>query len=145
MIIMSVDYGDVRTGIAVCDKLQILASPVCVITEKDREKLVEKIAELVVERKVERICVGLPQNMDGSYGFRSDACRELGEMLKEKTGLQVDFQNEPSSLCVFKHPYTTVSAHNLLNSADVRGKKRKAVIDAVSAVLILEDYMKTIK
>lgn len=84
MIIMSVDYGDVRTGIAVCDKLQILASPVCVITEKDREKLVEKIADLVVERKVERICVGLPQNMDGSYGFRSDACRELGEMLKEK-------------------------------------------------------------
>lgn len=136
MIIMSVDYGDVRTGIAVCDKLQILASPVCVITEKDREKLVEKIAELVIERKVERICVGLPQNMDGSYGFRSDACRELGKLLEEKTGLQVDFQNER---------LTTVSAHNLLNSADVRGKKRKTVIDAVSAVLILEDYMKTIK
>ena len=136
MIIMSVDYGDVRTGIAVCDKLQILASPVCVITEKDREKLVEKIAELVIERKVERICVGLPQNMDGSYGFRSDACRELGKLLEEKTGLQVDFQNER---------LTTVSAHNLLNSADVHGKKRKAVIDAVSAVLILEDYMKTIK
>lgn len=136
MIIMSVDYGDVRTGIAVCDKLQILASPVCVITEKDREKLVEKIAELVIERKVERICVGLPQNMDGSYGFRSDACRELGKLLEGKTGLHVDFQNER---------LTTVSAHNLLNSADVRGKKRKAVIDAVSAVLILEDYMKTIK
>ena len=66
MIIMSVDYGDVRTGIAVCDKLQILASPVCVIAEKDREKLVQKIANLVVERKVERICVGLPHNMDGS-------------------------------------------------------------------------------
>ena len=82
MIIMSVDYGDVRTGIAVCDKLQILASPVCVINEKDREKLVDKIAELVIEYKVDRICVGLPQNMDGSYGFRSDVCRELGEMLK---------------------------------------------------------------
>ncbi len=136
MIIMSVDYGDVRTGIAVCDKLQILASPVCVITEKDREKLAEKIKELAVERKVERICVGLPQNMDGSYGFRSDACRELGKLLEEKTGLQVYFQNER---------LTTVSAHNLLNSADVRGKKRKAVIDAVSAVLILEDYMKTLK
>ncbi|MBR5544006.1 MAG: Holliday junction resolvase RuvX [Clostridia bacterium] len=136
MIIMSVDYGDVRTGIAVCDKLQILASPVGVIAEKDREKLVQKIADLVVERQVERICVGLPQNMDGSYGFRSDACRELGKMLQEKTGLQVDFQNER---------LTTVSAHTLLNSADVRGKKRKAVIDAVSAVLILEDYMKTIK
>lgn len=135
MIIMSVDYGDVRTGIAVCDKMQILASPVCVITEKDREKLADKITELAKEKKAERICVGLPQNMDGSYGFRSEACREFGELLKEKTGLPVFFQNER---------LTTVSAHNILNTADVRGKKRKAVVDAVSAVLILEDYMRTI-
>ncbi len=136
MIIMSVDYGEVRTGIAICDKMQILASPVCVITEKDREKLADKIKILAEERKVERICVGIPQNMDGSYGFRSDACREFGELLKEKTCLQVDFQNER---------LTTVSAHNILNTVDVRGKKRKAVVDAVSAVLILEDYMKTLK
>lgn len=132
---MSVDYGDVRTGIAVCDKMQILASPVCVITEKNRDVLVDKIAELAKERKAERICVGLPQNMDGSYGFRSDACRELGKMLEEKTGLTVAFQNER---------LTTVSAHNILNAVDVRGKKRKAVVDAVSAVLILEDYMRTV-
>lgn len=136
MIIMSVDFGDVRTGIAVCDKMQILASPVCVITEKDREKLADKIKDLAVERKVERICVGVPQNMDGSYGFRSDACREFGELLKEKTGIQVDFQNER---------LTTVSAHNILNTVDVRGKKRKAVVDAVSAVLILEDYINSLK
>lgn len=136
MIIMSVDYGDVRTGIAVCDKMQILASPVCVITEKDKEKLADKIKDLAVERKVERICVGVPQNMDGSYGFRSDACREFGALLNEKTGIQVDFQNER---------LTTVSAHNLLNTMDVRGKKRKAVVDAVSAVLILEDYMNSLK
>ena len=135
MIIMSVDFGDVRTGIAVCDKMQILASPVCVITEKDRERLADKIKDLAVERKVERICVGVPQNMDGSYGFRSDACRELGKMLEEKTGLTVAFQNER---------LTTVSAHNILNAVDVRGKKRKAVVDAVSAVLILEDYMRTV-
>lgn len=135
MIIMSVDYGDVRTGIAVCDKMQILASPVCVITEKNRDVLVERIAEIAKERKVERICVGLPQNMDGSYGFRSEACRELGKMLEEKTGLTVAFQNER---------LTTVSAHNILNAVDVRGKKRKAVVDAVSAVLILEDYMRTV-
>lgn len=80
MIIMSVDFGDVRTGIAVCDKMQILASPVCVITERDKEKLIEKIKEIAIERKVERFCVGVPQNMDGSYGFRSDACREFGEL-----------------------------------------------------------------
>lgn len=136
MIIMSVDYGDVRTGLAVCDKMQILASPVCVITERDREKLIEKIKEIAIERKVERFCVGVPQNMDGSYGFRSEDCREFGELLSEKTGIEVAFQNER---------LTTVSAHNILNTVDVRGKKRKAVVDAVSAVLILEDYMNSIK
>ena len=136
MIIMSVDYGDVRTGIAVCDRMQILASPVCVITEKDREKLADKIKDLAIERKVERICVGVPQNMEGSYGFRSDACKEFGALLNEKTGIQVDFQNER---------LTTVSAHNILNTMDVRGKKITAVVDAVSAVLILEDYMNSLK
>ena len=136
MIIMSVDYGDVRTGLAVCDKMQILASPVCVITEKDKEKLIEKIKDIAIERKVERFCVGVPQNMDGSYGFRSEACRECGELLSQKTGIPVAFQNER---------LTTVSAHNILNTVDVRGKKRKAVVDAVSAVLILEDYMNSIK
>ncbi len=136
MIIMSVDYGDVRTGIAVCDKMQILASPVCVINEKNRDLLIEKINDLAIERKVERFCVGVPQNMDGSYGFRSDACREFGTLLEEKTGIKTDFQNER---------LTTVSAHNILNDVNVRGKKRKAVVDAVSAVLILEDYMRKIK
>ncbi len=136
MIIMSVDYGDVRTGIAVCDKMQILASPVCVITEKDREKLAEKVKKIAIERKVERICVGVPQNMDGSYGFRSESCKEFGELLSQVTGLEVVYQNER---------LTTVSAHNILNTMDVRGKKRKAVVDAVSAVLILEDYMNSIK
>lgn len=135
MIIMSVDYGDVRTGIAVCDKLGILASPVCVITEKDRERLADKIAELAREKKAERFCLGLPKNMDGTYGFRCDACRELGALLEEKTGLSVHFQDER---------LTTVSAHNILNTADVRGKKEKAVVDAVSAVIILEDYLRTL-
>lgn len=135
MIIMSVDYGDARTGIAVCDKLQILASPVCVITEKDRERLADKISELAREKKAERLCLGLPKNMDSTYGFRCDACRELGNLLEEKTGLPVFFQDER---------LTTVSAHNILNTADVRGKKRKAVVDAVSAVIILEDYLKTL-
>ena len=132
---MIASIGDVRTGIAVCDKMQILASPVCVITEKDKEKLAEKIKEIAIERKVEQFCVGVPQNMDGSYGFRSEACREFGELLSENTGIPVAFQNER---------LTTVSAHNILNAVDVRGKKRKAVVDAVSAVLILEDYMRTV-
>ena len=111
MVIISVDYGDVRTGVAACDKLQLLASPVTVIKQKDPELLSE----------------------DGSEGFRAEACKEFAKLLSEKTGLSVDFQDER---------LTTVSAHNILNATDTRGKKRKAVVDAVSAVLILEDYLR---
>lgn len=135
MVIVSVDYGDVRTGIAACDKLGILASPVCVIAEKDREKLISKICEIAAEKKAERFCVGMPRNMDGTYGFRADACKEFGEALEEKSGIPVVFRDER---------LTTVSAHGILSANDVRGKKRKDIVDAVSAVLILEEYLKTL-
>lgn len=136
MIILSVDYGDVRTGIAVCDKFQMLASPVCVITEKDSERLSDRIAETVKEKNAEKIVLGLPKNMDGSEGFRAEACKEFAQLLKEKTGLEVVLQDER---------LTTVSAHNILNQTNTRGKKRKEVVDAVSAVLILEDYLNKIR
>ena len=70
--------------------------------------------------------------MDGSEGFRAEACREFGEKLAAQSGLEVAFYDER---------LTTVSAHLALNMTDTRGKKRKAVVDAVSAVMILEDYM----
>lgn len=135
MVIVSVDYGDVRTGIAACDKLGMLASPVCVIAEKDREKLISKICEIAAEKKAERFCVGMPRNMDGTYGFRADACKEFGEALEKKSGIPVVFCDER---------LTTVSAHGILSANDVRGKKRKDIVDAVSAVLILEEYLKTL-
>lgn len=132
MIILSVDYGDVRTGIAVCDKLQMLASPVCVISQRNSEKLAEEIAEIAKSKNAQRIVVGLPKNMDGSLGFRAQACTDFAEVLREKTQLEVCMQDER---------LTTVSAHNILNQTNTRGKKRKQTVDAVAAVLILEDYL----
>ncbi len=132
MIIMSVDYGDVRTGVAVCDKNEILASPVTVVTEKDADILVKKIFALATERNVQMFVVGLPKNMDGSEGFRAQACKDFALKLHTESGLPVDMYDER---------LTTVSAHNALNMTNTRGKKRKAVVDAVSAVMILDDYI----
>jgi putative Holliday junction resolvase len=129
---MSVDYGDVRTGLAVCDKNEILASPVSVITEIDAEKLAEKIVAFSKEYRAESFVVGLPRNMDGSEGFRAEACKNFASLLSERSGLEVNLYDER---------LTTVSAHNALNATNTRGKKRKAIVDAVSAVMILEDYM----
>ena len=136
MVILSVDYGDARTGIAACDALQMLASPVTVIHQTEKEPLADEICRIAAEKKAQKLVLGLPKNIDGSEGFRAQACREFAALLSEKSGLPVDFQDER---------LTTVSAHNALNLTNTRGKKRKAVVDAVSAVIILEDYLRRTK
>ncbi len=132
MVILAVDYGDVRTGIAVCDKNQILASPVGTITEPDPDRLMEKIEAIAKERKAEFLVVGEPVNMDGSRGERAQKCAEFAKKLSEKCGLNYAMWDERC---------TTVMAHQALNVTNTRGKKRKAVVDSLSAVMILEGYM----
>ena len=132
MKIMSIDYGDKRTGIAFCDVNEILASPYTVINEGYQPKLVERIISIINKEKPEKIVIGLPRNMDGSYGYRCDECRSLGEELLKKVDIPVDYQDER---------LTTVMAHNALSDNNVRGKKRKENVDAVSAVMILQSYI----
>lgn len=132
MKIMSIDYGDARTGIAFCDKNEILASAYTTINESYQPKLVKKIIEIIEAEQPEKIVVGLPRNMDGSYGFRADRCRELAEALSSETDISIDFEDER---------LTTVIAHDILSENNVRGKKRKNTVDAVSAVVILQSYI----
>lgn len=132
MRMMAVDYGDSRTGVAFCDEMEMLASPFCVINERYAPKLIEKLKEIAVEQKAKQIVVGLPRNMDGSYGYRCDECRRLGDSLSEITGMPVVYQDER---------LTTVMAHEVLSANNVRGAKRKKQVDAVSAVMILQSYI----
>lgn len=132
MKIMAIDYGDVRTGIAFCDFMEILASPYCVIKETYQPKLISKLIEIINKEKPEKIIIGLPRNMDGTYGYRCDDCKSLGENLKAKMSVPVEYQDER---------LTTVMAHNALSDNNVRGKKRKDTVDAVSAVMILQSYI----
>lgn len=132
MIIMSVDLGLARTGLAICDKTELLSTPLCVIEERDLNILADKIAQTAQENKVELIVVGLPKNMDGSEGKSALRAREFAKALSEKTGLECDMQDERG---------TTITAHNYLNATNTRGKKRKSVIDSVAATIILEDFL----
>lgn len=132
MKIMSIDYGDARTGVAFCDKNETLAFPFTVIKEKYRPNLVEKIVDIIHAEKPEKIVIGLPRNMDGSYGYRCDECKQLGDDIKNEIELPVDYQDER---------LTTVIAHNALSANHVKGKKRKENIDSVSAVIILQSYI----
>lgn len=132
MIIMSVDYGDVRTGIAICDRLETLAYPVTVITETYEPKLINKILEIIREKKPERIVVGYPKNMDSSEGSRAIKCKEFSVELEKASGIKTELWDER---------LTTVSAHSYLNDTNTRGKKRKNTVDAVAATIILQDYI----
>lgn len=132
MIIMSVDLGKARTGIALSDNSENFAFPKTVITEYNTKKLVEKICKTAEEISAELIVVGFPKNMDGSIGNRAEECREISEKIKVQSGLETVLWDERC---------TTISAHTALNFTDTRGKKRKNIIDAVAAVIILEDYL----
>lgn len=116
MIIMSVDFGDSRTGIAVCGKSELIASPVTVIQEKDFDKCIEKTAELAKEQRAEEIVVGYPKNMNGTIGERCEKCQLFAEKLEAMTGIPTKLWDERC---------TTVSAHNYLNDTNTRGKSAK--------------------
>ena len=132
MKIMAVDFGDARTGLAICDKTELLASPVGVIHEKRFEHAVEKVAAAAAENRAEAVIVGLPLNMNGSEGPRAELCRNFAEQLSSRVNVPVRMWDERQ---------TTVSAAGYLNQTDTRGKKRKEVIDAVAAVIILDSYL----
>lgn len=132
MKIMSVDYGDARTGIAFCDEKEILAFSYCVINESYAPKLVDKIIGIIDKESPKKIVIGLPRNMDGTYGFRAEKCKELGELIGRYCDIEIDYEDER---------LTTVIAHDILSLNNVRGKKRKNSVDAVAAVVILQDYL----
>ena len=132
MIVLAADLGKARTGIAVCDRLQTLASSLCVIEERDDDKLAEKIVSLAKEEKAELIVVGLPKNMDGSEGESAQRARQIAAKITSLSGIPTHMQDERG---------TTITAHAYLSSSEIYGKKRKKRVDAVAASIILQDYL----
>ncbi len=132
MKIMAVDYGAVRTGLAVCDKTEFLASPVGVINERDFSQTMLKVSYAASEYGVEEIIVGHPLNMDGSTGEKAELCQTFVKGLQKLVEIPVRLWDERQ---------TTVQATTYLNASNVRGQKRKDVIDQVAATIILESYL----
>ena len=133
MKILAVDYGDSRTGLAVCDPSEILASPIKPqIEEKAMAKVAAKICEAAQANGAQLIVVGLPRNMDGTEGARAQKSRKLGDLVAKMSGLHVRMWDERQ---------TTITAAGFLSESGTFGKKRKAILDSVSASVILENYL----
>jgi len=122
------DYGDVRTGVALCDPDGILASPLCVLETKSKN-FNSEVSTLLTEHEPIAIFVGLPMNMSGSTGESAEKAQNFVATLKELTDLPIYLVDERLS---------TVSAQKKLKEAGVSSRDSKQLIDAMAAVAILE-------
>ena len=131
--VMGIDYGKARIGVAISDALGMVAGPVGTISEKFFPAQVTQVAEQVKKLAPTKIVLGLPRNMDGTEGDSAALVREFAEKLHEETGVPYELLDER---------LTTVSAHRFLSEMNVSGsKKRKGVVDTLSAVIILQNYL----
>ncbi len=132
MRIIGIDYGASRTGVAVSDELGFMAHRVETISDTSRKNVIDRIKNLAEKYEAGIIVVGLPKNMNNTIGQRGIATLKFIELLKESVSCRVIPWDERLS---------TVSAINILSETDIRGKKRKATVDAVAAEIILQGYL----
>ena len=128
--ILGIDYGDSRIGTALSDPLLITAGAHKTLPNDGQH--MNEILNIIKEYKVEKIVLGLPKNMDGSLGFRSEITMQF------KNELEEIFEGE---IILWDERLSTVSAIRVLNETNVRGKKRKNNVDKIAAVYILQSYL----
>lgn len=131
---LGIDLGEARVGVAISDDLGMLAHPLETIPARSIDYL-ERIVSIAAERQVESIIVGMPRNMDGSYGPAATKAREFIEKLKSQTSCRVISWDER---------LTTVSAQRSLHEAGRNTKKQRPVIDQVAAQIILQGWLDSV-
>ena len=130
MRFLCIDLGDKRTGLAICDGDEILASPLAVL--EGQKKLLDEIIEIARQNQVEGLVFGLPLNMDDSEGQRAIQTRKFVDQIKEKTNLPIFFQDERLS---------SFTAEKQLSQTGLTHKKKKDRIDALAAAEILKTFI----
>ncbi len=129
---MGIDLGDKRTGLAVSDSLGILASGIGTFKASGKNELLSIIKEQAEKHGAELFVIGNPVNMNGTEGPRSEKARRFAALLEQESGIKT---------VLFDERCTTMVAHSILSMTDTRGKKRKEVVDTLSAQIILQNYM----
>jgi putative Holliday junction resolvase len=130
--VLALDFGDRRIGIALSDPMGLAARPLLTLRRTSWERDLEAIRHLVREHDVRRIVVGLPLDMDGGRGPRVRLTEAFIERVRRATGLPVVPWDER---------LTTVQAERILLEGDVSRARRRAVIDQVAAVIVLQTYL----
>lgn len=138
MRILGIDYGDSRVGVAITDPLLITAQGLETISYNGNDKiLLKRIEEIVKEYGVTTIVVGMPLNMNGTKAERVEVTKMFIHKLKSRLG-KIEIVTVDERL-------TTVEAHKTMNFLDINKKKKRGLVDTISAVYILETYMGSLK
>jgi len=130
--ILGIDFGRARTGLALSDETQTIASPLQAWERKGQTSLFDYVKGIVAEYAVQQVVVGFPRNMDGSEGEVAEEVKKFKEELANSLRLPVVLWDERLS---------SVSARRFLKDNKLRTKKDKKVVDTISAVLILQGYL----
>ena len=131
---MGLDLGNRTVGVAFSDPMGIVATgyETFRFNEKDLQKILEYVKILVVEKKVDKIVLGLPKNMDGTLGFQSEYVLSFKKMLEDEINIEVILVDER---------LTTTQVTKVMLAADLSRKKRKENVDKLAAVVILQSYI----
>ena len=132
-VILGIDHGDARIGLAISDDLGMFAHPLETVSARDIESAKKRIAEIVAGKKIGRVVVGLPRNMDGSYGPAAEKVRAFANELKARiVPCEVEFVDER---------LTSVAAQKALHASGRSAKQSKGVLDQVAAQMILQTWL----
>ena len=132
MRILAIDHGTKRMGVAVSDELGMIAQPMEFIPAEPFAKFLDRLKEILREKQVELILVGMPRNMDGSYGPAALKVQEFVAVLKDAVAIPIKTLDER---------LTSVQAHRFLTEAEVRGRQRKDKVDKSAAAILLQSYL----
>ncbi|NIM99151.1 MAG: Holliday junction resolvase RuvX [candidate division Zixibacteria bacterium] len=129
--ILAIDFGERRIGLAVSDPLRITAQGLPTIDAKKTKDLFSHIQEIIKDKKVTKIVVGMPKNMDGSIGSEGEQVQKFIQKLAQKTGVEVTSWDER---------LTSVQSQKSMREMGIKQKQKEAV-DRISATLILQSYL----
>ncbi len=132
---LGMDLGTKTLGLAKSDQMGIISSPYKLIKFNDINQLINEVLIIIEQEKIDQLVLGLPKNMNNTLGPAAERSLEFKKLLESKTDLKIHLVDERLS---------TVEAENMLITADVSRKKRKKIIDEVSASIILDTYLRKV-
>ena len=135
MRVLAIDHGTKRMGIAISDEMRTIAQPLEYVAAEPVDKFFDRLRQIIADRQVSLIVVGIPRNMDGTYGPAAVKVQEFVTALKEVVTIPIKSWDER---------LTSVQANRYLIEADVRRSKRKEKVDKTAAAILLQSYLDSV-